>query len=452
MKKASAGSPYLDIDISMVKAQRLLWEDLNRVNMVFVSTNLRTPIDPIAETSYTPVLNYVDINRNGLRFQSRELPFLFKQGSNDAGLAAGLAERLYYTVGEGHCYASGTVECTLINNPALVCGIWIRVKYGKSSTGPDRSLVGYLSRISHSIDIDQLTGMPTGSTTLYIERASYGGRVPRIEKAKSSVAPVITTPPEDESRQQVRPANIPQAEPARPAPTETTQPVQGVGSTQQPAEQTPEAPQASRKGGDKVSATTRKTGRDPGRASKTVSKTPAGFTKTDPATPGPKDKRKKPPASQRQRISRTTTTATELYEGTWPPNEGIFNEIFLHYDNPSIKPIKASEFNAQRGLITPPGTPVAFLDYLPFGSTPDTAFGQIWVRSGDTEIYRVVYEDGAVATFIPFYDQDNNLLEFYRDAFHRARIPYNPLLVFPNEADIYFDPEDQDPGIAPRAN
>lgn len=456
--KDRTGYRYLEIDSSMVQRQELSWSDMNRVNMVLVEPNVVSVApDVLASSTYAPVFNNIDINRNGLRAIVQTLPFNLLGGASLEVFAAALAERIYYTVGEEHAYASGTITCVYIPSPNLLCGMWVKINYAsripQTQTGqqPRKDLVAYVTGVQHSVSMGE-DGKPQGTTTLTIERASYGGRIAYAQKHKAvaQITQLRAGGPQDQSREEVRPANNPQA----PTSASATPQAGGVdnGDLNTPAPQTPEAPQASRKGGDSASPDARQTGTDPSRAAKTVSKTPAGYSKTDPKTPAPTAKRKaKTTTGQaRQKATRNPATAT-AYSGVFPPAPPELYAAFLHYDDETVLPISPREYDADSqplGTINADGS-VSYNEtsFVPYGTTPDTAFGQVWVRYTTPRVFRVDYVDGAVGFVLEIVDEFGNLLEFRRLSFSRGSVNITPptrRTDFPSAGVLDFDPDTGD--------
>ena len=178
---------YLVIPGETIVREVLTWNDSDRVNAVSYA-------QPYASASggdlllfgvdCVPVFNAVDINRHGLRVRTGATPFVAvgsaeQQRIYNSIASSATAERVYFTIGEGHAYAKGTIDLIYTPNPNLTAGIWVKVKY---SSAPNAvSLYAYVHTVSHRVSIDPRSGKPKGLTTLVVERASYGNRIPAVQ-------------------------------------------------------------------------------------------------------------------------------------------------------------------------------------------------------------------------------------------------------------------------------
>lgn len=175
---------YLVIPGEAVIREVLTWNDSDRVNAVSYA-------QPYASASggdlllfgvdCVPVFNAVDINRHGLRIRTGATPFIAvgsaeQQRIYNSIASSATAERVYFTIGEGHAYAKGTIDLIYTPNPNLTAGIWIKVKYSSDSNAV--SLYAYVHTVSHRVSVDPQSGKPKGLTNLVVERASYGNRIP----------------------------------------------------------------------------------------------------------------------------------------------------------------------------------------------------------------------------------------------------------------------------------
>jgi len=231
---------YIHINEQTVLAMDLTWTEADRVNATFFgipNSNAGVAENLLFGINSVPVFNAEDINRYGLRMMTADTPFTseyvsLKSESEKAAqssrrrlsrqeraeikardeqakaeikkfntiAASASAERLYYLVGEGHYYASGTITLAYTPNPELLAGIWCETFFMRKSSANDyttgfvagsgspaqagsqgaKPLRYYVLGVSHLVEIDQATGRPSGTTTLQIERASYGGRMPMV--------------------------------------------------------------------------------------------------------------------------------------------------------------------------------------------------------------------------------------------------------------------------------
>jgi hypothetical protein len=234
---------YVHINEQTVLSMDLTWTETNRVNATFFgipNSNSGIADNLLFGINSVPVFNAEDINRYGLRMKTSDTPFSSEyvsklseaeKAAKEAGkrlsraekarlralddrikgeikkfntiAASASAERLYYLVGEGHYYASGTITLSYTPNPELLAGIWCETFFMRrnSANDPNTGFVAgsgspnqqvgvlgggvkplryYVTGIAHQVQIDQNTGRPSGTTTLQIERASYGGRLPVV--------------------------------------------------------------------------------------------------------------------------------------------------------------------------------------------------------------------------------------------------------------------------------
>lgn len=412
--KTQKGSRYLEINADYIVSQRLTWSERDRVNFVHIAPNeINIGVGEAFGVECVPVANVVDINRNGLRVALRNAPFtsVVNKGqavNNQLSLSA-YAERLYYIVGEGHAYARGQIVCTYLPNPNIVAGLWVRFNYSEPQDGTDytyfrqkRGLCGYITAVSHILEMDQRTGQPKGTTILTIERASYGGRICRPTLKAVPISAKVARPSEDESRQKVRPKTIPSTEPARPVPSQEPTLGQPTGGNTIAAPQDSAAPQASRKGGDSASPEARATGLDPNRRGKRVSKAPKGYTQTDPTVAGPKDKKQdgqsvvSPTRGTRQKAT-PTTAAQDLYRGAYPPSGDLYSALW-HYDDKDILPLTSiREFDVS-------GNPLGADQYFPTGAGATRGYVSEYFsyeKWGEEEQWQIDYADGATGFVRP---------------------------------------------------
>lgn len=208
----------------------LTWSDLNRVNAVNMSLPFAegsTGADNLFGVECIPVFNQHDINRNGLRMRNLHTPFASNATAEhirnfNRNASSGMAERLYYLVGEGHAYAEGAIQLVYTPNPNLTAGIWCASHFkadlgrgndlnfivgsgGAEAVNQSKPLTYYVTSVKHEISIEPETGAPSGTTTLTVERASFGNRIPAIS-LNQVTRQTPPAPPRDESRTQRRPA------------------------------------------------------------------------------------------------------------------------------------------------------------------------------------------------------------------------------------------------------
>lgn len=200
---------YLVIPGEAIVREVLTWNDSDRVNAVSYA-------QPYASASggdlllfgvdCVPIFNAVDINRHGLRIRTGATPFVAVGNSEQQRIYSSIAssataERVYFTVGEGHAYASGSIDLIYTPNPNLTAGIWIKVQY--SSARNVVSLFAYVHTVSHRVTIDSSSGKPKGLTTLIVERASYGNRIPAVQYKQVKLQ-TATERPTSETKQTSR--------------------------------------------------------------------------------------------------------------------------------------------------------------------------------------------------------------------------------------------------------
>lgn len=274
LKPIINGYRYFEIDSRHVIGQSISWHDTKRINAVHVAPSY--VLGELADgllfgTGCTPVLDVVDINRNGLRMLSTKAPFYdfakskkkLKAGEIDLAASAH-AERLYYTVGDGHMYGSGNVQCTYLNDPTLVCGVWVKINYGTGDYF--RPMTGYLVAVTHTIEMDQTTGLPQASTNLNLERVSYGSVVPSVTLSDAPAASAPPARPQNPERKSVRRKTVPQTPP----------PIAPVSLPNQPSASTSEQSAAPELPADL---------RDTSRPAKVLPATQPAFTPEDPTVP-----------------------------------------------------------------------------------------------------------------------------------------------------------------------
>jgi len=231
---------YVHINEQSILAMDLTWTESARINATFFgipNSNAGIADNLLFGINSVPVFNAEDINRYGLRMKTADTPFASEyvsllseaqKAAKTAGkrvsrtekarlrdldkiakreikkfnsiAASASAERLYYLVGEGHFYASGTITLAYTPNPELLAGIWCETFFLRRNAANDpmhgfvagsgspkeswrqdaKPLRYYVTGVGHEVDIDQTTGRPAGTTTLQVERASYGGRIPMV--------------------------------------------------------------------------------------------------------------------------------------------------------------------------------------------------------------------------------------------------------------------------------
>jgi hypothetical protein len=196
----AADNNYIAIPGDSVIKEVLTWNDSDRVNAVSYA-------QPYASASggdlllfgvdCVPVFNAVDINRNGLRIKTGATPFVPVGNSEQQRIYASIAssataERVYFTVGEGHAYARGTISLIYTPNPNLTAGVWVKISY--SSARNAVPLYAYVHSVSHRVAIDARSGKPSGLTTLNVERASYGNRIPAVQYKQVKLQTAIERP------------------------------------------------------------------------------------------------------------------------------------------------------------------------------------------------------------------------------------------------------------------
>lgn len=205
----STDTDYLAIAGERIIKEVLTWNDSERVNAVSYA-------QPYASASggdlllfgvdCVPVFNAVDINRHGLRIRTGATPFVPVGNSEQQRIYSSIAssataERVYFTVGEGHAYARGTLSLIYTPNPNLTAGVWIKVSY--SSAPHAVPLYAYVHSVTHRVSIDARSGKPSGLTTLNVERASYGNRIPAVQYKQVKLQVAIERPT-SETRQTQR--------------------------------------------------------------------------------------------------------------------------------------------------------------------------------------------------------------------------------------------------------
>lgn len=422
------------ISKDIVINQELTWDDTNHVNFLSVhipDANAAALVDQLAVALDTSVFNRSDINRNGLRMTRKVLPFRVK-GVLPQTLASAFSERLYYTIGEGKSFASGTIKCGYIEDPLLLCGIWVLIDY-------EIPLTGYVEAVSHDISVDGATGIVSGTTKLTLSRVSYAGKVPYITDTKTlSPSPSETGATQNPARTEVRPPNNPAAPAPVPQPGEAAPRAAATTDPAQPAAQDPQAPQAFTKGGTSATPTQRATGKDPARRRKTVSKTPPNVpTPADPKVPGGTAKSRRSRTTARPQITQTQIPAAPLFNGDLPEKPRY--SAFLHYDDPTVLPlgmdlaqVQASGGNVQVqiddssviSIVQTAGDPALF---MPQGTDFYTAYAfrvaEYRAAQGDGgSFYKINYEDGAVGIVYVIFGANGDVVETRRFAFARGPV------------------------------
>jgi len=220
---------FVNINEGLITSFDLTWNETERINAI----NLSLPYNKAGTgdlnlfgVECVPVFNQQDINRHGLRMFNMHTPFAGASWEETAEYhrtaSSGIAERLYWLMGEGHCYAEGTITMVYTPNPDLLAGIWCKTAFDQihlfrssnqrhpidtESPELERPLTYYVTSVSHSITMDTATGKPSGSTTLRVERASFGNRIPKIDlnQVRSQMRPEKKVDPKKKtSRKQNR--------------------------------------------------------------------------------------------------------------------------------------------------------------------------------------------------------------------------------------------------------
>lgn len=238
---------YIRINKQRVMAVDLTWSEMDRVNAVHLGFPFSTGAgNNLFGVECVPVFNIEDINRNGLRMRNSSTPFRERPFSKSAEVAAiekvqeegtrrekrritdqqkalvssfyeqlknqrerqrtsssAHAERMYYTIGEGHAYAKGQIVMTYYPEPDLIAGIWCLIDF---HGGSDKALTFYCTAITHSVTVAPDTGLPSGTTVLTVERASYGKRIPAVDLRQVPMQ-LPPAPPEDKAKTKPKPKN-----------------------------------------------------------------------------------------------------------------------------------------------------------------------------------------------------------------------------------------------------
>ena len=220
---------FVYINEAQIQGIDLTWSDMKRVNAVNLSLPYaegQTGANNLFGVECVPVFNQEDINRHGLRMRNLHTPFASDASSEhirqfNANASSGMAERLYYLVGEGHAYAEGEIRMVYTPNPDLTAGIWCQTHFkkglgsgnpnagfivGSGGQGDSRSkpLTYYVTAVQHLVQVDTTSGTLQGQTLLTVERASYGNRIPAValnQVSRQSPPP----PPQDTRRTRRRP-------------------------------------------------------------------------------------------------------------------------------------------------------------------------------------------------------------------------------------------------------
>lgn len=204
------GTDYLVIPGDAVVREVLTWNDSERVNAVSYAQPYSSASGGdllLFGVDCVPIFNAVDINRHGLRIRTGATPFVpvgnaEQQRIYSSIASSATAERVYFTIGEGHAYASGTIDLVYTPNPNLTAGIWVKVQY--SAERLVVPLYAYVHTVSHRVTVDPQSGKPKGLTTLVVERASYGNRTPAVGYKQVKLQTAIERPTSS-TRQTSRP-------------------------------------------------------------------------------------------------------------------------------------------------------------------------------------------------------------------------------------------------------
>lgn len=179
---------YIDISKQVVISEQLQWSDSDRYNATHMTDPFRNEsaadLNLFNIGTSVAVLNPNDINLNGLRTYTSTIPFTRAKikGSDDLIASGAFTERAYFTLGEGHAYAKGTITCQFLSTPDLVPGVWAKILDDrKDEIGIRSNLVFYIEDVRHEVSVNPGTGAATGRTTLTISRASYGDRIPIVK-------------------------------------------------------------------------------------------------------------------------------------------------------------------------------------------------------------------------------------------------------------------------------
>lgn len=194
---------YLVIPGEAVVREVLTWNDSDRVNAVSYAQPYSSASGGdllLFGVDCVPIFNAIDINRHGLRIRTGATPFVAvgsaeQQKIYNSIASSATAERVYFTIGEGHAYAKGTIDLIYTPNPNITAGVWIKVKY--SAERKVISLYAYVHTVSHRVSIDPQSGKPKGLTTLVVDRASYGNRIPAVQYKQVKLQTVKERPTSD---------------------------------------------------------------------------------------------------------------------------------------------------------------------------------------------------------------------------------------------------------------
>lgn len=201
---------YVTVPGESVVREVLTWNDTDRVNAVSYAQPYSSASGGdllLFGVDCVPIFNAVDINRHGLRIRTGATPFIpvgnaEQQRIYSSIASSATAERVYFTIGEGHAYARGTIDLIYTPNPNLTAGVWVKVEY--SAERKAVSLYAYVHTVSHRVSIDPQSGKPKGLTTLVVERASYGNRIPAVQYKQVKLQ-TATERPTSDTRQTSRP-------------------------------------------------------------------------------------------------------------------------------------------------------------------------------------------------------------------------------------------------------
>ncbi len=206
VRRRPAREDYLTIPGDTIVREELTWNDSDRVNAVSYAQPYSSASGGdllLFGVDCVPVFNAIDINRHGLRIRTGATPFVPVGNDEQQRIYHSIAssatvERVYFTVGEGQAYATGTINIIYTPNPNLTAGIWIKVEYSKERNAVP--LYAYVHTVSHSISVDPSSGKPSGLTTLTVERASYGNRIPAVKYKQVKLQTAKERPTSDTRR------------------------------------------------------------------------------------------------------------------------------------------------------------------------------------------------------------------------------------------------------------
>ncbi|HCT51406.1 MAG TPA: hypothetical protein DF712_03005, partial [Balneola sp.] len=191
-----SSTKYLEIEEKYIIQTNLTWTDTNRINACYRKlpySALQAPDALLFGIGSSPIVNPTDINRFGVRIHVGDSPFIPPRTDKDSEkqrkyhelVGTATAERSYFTFGEGHAYAEGTITLKYFDPEYFTHGTWGKVLYAEdSSLKVNKRLIPftfYIKNVSHSLSVNPQTGSPMGVTTLTIDRASYDSRVPFVK-------------------------------------------------------------------------------------------------------------------------------------------------------------------------------------------------------------------------------------------------------------------------------